>query len=144
MNPATDTVLPAPSENPSSEIVIYDGHCRFCTAQVRRLARWDKRHRLSFLSLHDAEVLQRWPELSHDQLMAEMYLITPTGQTHSGASAIKYLSTKLARLWPLAPLLHIPYSLPIWRSLYKIVAKYRYRLAGSSACDGDTCQIHFR
>ena len=34
--PAKDEVrLPTPTERPEADIVIYDGHCKFCTGQVR-------------------------------------------------------------------------------------------------------------
>ena len=46
-------LLPTPDQRTDSIVMIYDGHCQFCTAQVRRLARWDRGGRLSFVSLHD-------------------------------------------------------------------------------------------
>lgn len=136
--------LPSPDDRPAAHIILFDGHCRFCTAQVRRLHNWDRNGLLSFLSLHDPQVQSRWPELSFQQLMDEMYLITPEGEKFAGAAAFRYLSTRLPILWPLVPLMHIPGSLPLWRTIYKVVAKYRYRLAGKSACDGDACEVHFR
>ena len=60
---------------PESDIVIYDGHCRICTAQIRRLPWWDCQGKLSYLSLHDPEVARRWPDLSHDRMMQEMVII---------------------------------------------------------------------
>jgi len=57
--------LPTPAKNPTADVVIYDGHCRFCTNQVQKLARWAG-GRLTFLSLHDSEVAKRYPQLSYD------------------------------------------------------------------------------
>ncbi len=48
--------LPTPEERPGSDVVIYDGNCRICTAQVRKLPWWDCQKRLSYLSLHDPQV----------------------------------------------------------------------------------------
>ena len=137
--------LPSPAENPSGEIVIYDGHCKFCTASVQKLARWDRAGRLSFLSLHDPEVATRFPQLTYDQLMQEMYLVDRRGRIHRGAEAFRYLTTRIPRLFALAPLLHIPFTLPFWRWAYRQIARRRYRLRGKTdaACDDGTCQVHF-
>ena len=132
--------LPDIDSLPGSDIVIYDGNCNFCKAQVRRLD-WFGKQRLSFVSLHDARVGERFPDLSFDELMEQMYVVTPSGERHGGAEAIKYLSRRLPRLWFLAPLMHIPFSLPVWRYLYRQVAKSRYQIAGS--CDEEgACKIH--
>jgi predicted DCC family thiol-disulfide oxidoreductase YuxK len=145
--PPNDTPLVTPSENPSGEVVIYDGHCKFCTAMVKNLASWDAAgRRLAFLSLHDPEVATRYPQLTYDQLMKEMYLIDRQGRIHRGAEAFRYLTTRLPRLYLLAPLVHIPFSLPFWRWAYQQVAKRRYRIMGKTAdsCDHEACKVHFK
>lgn len=135
--------LPTPADHPAADVVIFDGHCKFCRAQVERLRRWDGKQRLAFLSLHDPEVARRWPDLTHDQLMAEMFVIRPGGERHRGAGAIRYLSRRLPILWWLAPLLHIPFSLPLWRTLYQQVAQRRYRYGKIDDCESGTCAVHF-
>jgi len=143
---STAVHLPSPVENPSADIVIYDGHCKFCAASVQNLARWDaKTHKLAFLSLHDPEVQTRFPQLTHEQLMKEMYLVDRRGSFHRGAEAFRYLTTQLPRLYCLAPLMHIPFSLPLWRWAYYQIARRRYQIMGKTQeCDGDACRIHFR
>src|SRR5262245_65427160 len=47
--------LPSPQERPEADVVIYDGNCRMCTAQVHKLAWWDCHGKLSYLSLHNPE-----------------------------------------------------------------------------------------
>src|SRR5262245_23044635 len=100
--------LPTPAERPEADIVIYDGHCRFCAGQVQNLARWDSRRRLAFMSLHDPEVAKRFPDLTYERLIAEMVVVDRTGKRHGGAEAFKYLTTRLPPLFVLAPLMHIP------------------------------------
>ncbi len=127
--------------------MIYDGHCKFCTAGVKNLASWDRAGRkLAFLSLHDPEVATRFPQLTHDQLMEEMYLIDRRGRFHRGAEAFRYLTTRLPRLYLFAPLLHVPFSLPFWRWAYRQVAKRRYRLMGKTGddCADGACKVHFK
>jgi len=141
---ATKNSLPRPDERPNADVVIYDGECRFCQGQVARLAQWDRGRRLTFLSLHDPLVAQRYPDLTREQLMAQMYLVESGGQRHAGAAAFRYLTRKLPRLWPLAPLLHIPFSLPLWQWCYRQIARRRYALAGRQDCTAGSCEVHFR
>lgn len=142
VQPARD-VLPSIDERPGAAVVIYDGNCQMCQGQVRRLAAWDTKSELAFLSLHDPRVPERYPDLTHDELMRAMVVVDPSGRRHVGAAGIRYLSTQLPRLYVLAPLLHIPGSLPLWQWLYQQVAKRRYRWNRASECDNGQCRIHF-
>ena len=138
------SALPGPSERPESDVVIFDGQCRFCTKQIRRFERCDRGRRLSYLSLHDSEVNRRYPNLTHQQLMDEMYVMDAKGGQHAGAAAFRYLTRKLPWLWPAAPLMHVPFSLPLWRWAYRQVSKRRYRLAQDDGCDSGACEVHLR
>ncbi len=144
LTPAAQSHLPTPEERPGSDIVIYDGNCRMCSAQVKKLTWWDCQQRLSYLSLHAPEVARRFPDLTHEMLMEQMYVVDHQGGRHGGAAAIRYLSRRLRRLWWLAPVLHVPFSLPLWQWLYRQVAKRRYKFGKTEQCDGDTCSIHAR
>ncbi len=140
---ATLGPLPSPTGLPDADIVIYDGDCRFCTNSVRRL------HdlaggRLAFLSLHDDEVAQRFPQLTHDQMMEEMFVVDRAGTTRGGAAAFRYLTRQLPWLWALAPLLHIPFSLGLWKFLYRQVAQRRYLWGKTDDCESGSCDIHSR
>lgn len=136
--------LPTLHDHPDRIVVIFDGQCRFCRAGVERLSSWDWWGKLSFVSLHDVEVARRWPQLTHAQLMEQMYIVTPRGECLGGAHAVRYLTRFLPVLWPMAPWMHIPGTLPIWQFFYGIVARSRYRLAGRIAenCDDGTCSVH--
>lgn len=134
-------MLPSITDRPDADVVIYDGKCPFCRAQVLRLAAWDRGGRLAYLSAHDPVIAQRYGDLSLDQLMSQMYVVDQRGRRHGGAAALRYLSRRLPRLWIVAPLLHIPWSLPFWQWLYRQIAARRYRLAGGPSCNDGTCQI---
>jgi predicted DCC family thiol-disulfide oxidoreductase YuxK len=136
------TPLATPAQRPAADVVIYDGHCRICTGQIRRLARWDRGGRLAFLSLHDPLVAQRFPDLSHEDLMRDMYVVDDRGKRRRGAAALRHLSRKLPTLWWLCPLLHVPFSLPLWQWLYRQIADRRYRFGKVDACEDETCSLH--
>jgi predicted DCC family thiol-disulfide oxidoreductase YuxK len=125
---------------PDRDTVLYDGRCRFCRGQIAILRRLDLAGRLRFRSFHDAEVGAEFPELAPDDLSREMHVVTTAGRSRAGAEAIRYLSRRLPLLWPLALPLHVPGSLPLWRWLYGVVARNRYRIAGR--CEEGTCRLH--
>ena len=136
--------LADPDTLSDADVVIYDGQCNFCRSQVTNLRRLDCcGNRLSFLSLHDPRVAQRYPDLSHDDLMEQMYVVDRRDRRHGGADAVRYLSRRLPLLWVVAPILHIPGTARLWRWMYKQVAKRRYKLAGKS-CENDVCSIHLK
>jgi predicted DCC family thiol-disulfide oxidoreductase YuxK len=124
---------------PEHDTVLYDGQCRFCRGQIAMLRRFDPTGRLRFLSLHEPIVAADYPELEPDDLGREMHVIDTAGRSRAGAEAVRYLSRRLPLLWPLAVPLHVPGSLPLWRWLYGVVARNRYRIAGR--CDDGTCRV---
>lgn len=134
--------FPTPTERPEAYVLIYDGHCKFCIANVRWMAAIDQ-GKVAYLSLHDRQVTERWPNLTHDQLMKQIYLVDDQGNQHGGAAAFRFLSRKLVGLWLLAPLLHIPFSLPLWQCIYKRIASLRYRFGRIEECEDGTCSLHF-
>lgn len=137
-----DEPLPTPAERPEADVVIYDGACRICTSQMQRLERFDD-GRLAFLSLHDAEVARRFPDLEHDDLMRNLVVVDGEGRRHRGADAFAYLAGRLPKLWWLRPM-RLPGTAPIWRWLYKHVAARRYlfgRIGGARGCESGECKI---
>ena len=141
-----ESTLPSIDENPEADVVIFDGNCNFCRAQVQRLAWWDDTgKRLAFISLHDPLVAERYPDLTYDMLMEQMYVVDRRGNRHGGVQAIRYLTTALPRLVWLYPIVNFPGTLPLWKWGYRAIAKRRYRLMGKQAeCDGGTCSVHNR
>jgi len=141
MAQASAVALPSPAERPGADVVIFDGQCGICTAQVKKLPFWDSQKRLAYLSLHDPEVQRRWPDASHDRLMQEMLIVDHRGNRHWGPEAIRYLTRRLRRLWPAALLAYFPGSMLLWRPLYRWVARNRYRFSGDQ-CETAACQLH--
>ncbi len=141
-NKATTVALPNPGERPGADVVIFDGHCRLCRAQIERLERYFAAGRLAYLSLHDPDVASRYPDLTYDALMREMYVVDVHGSRHAGAGAVRYLSRRLPRLWWVTPLLYVPGSMPLWSWLYRQVADNRYLFGRLDTCDDGSCSLH--
>jgi predicted DCC family thiol-disulfide oxidoreductase YuxK len=133
------------SSNQACEIdtILFDGECRFCSSSILVLRKLNFRDRLRFVSLHEPSVADDFPDLTFDQLMKEMWVATSDGRRYPGADAVRYLSRRLPLLYPLAPFLHLPGTMPIWRWLYRFVAKNRYWIAGKKCSEG-TCRLHGR
>ncbi len=138
-SPALSLPVRTVAARPQHDTVLYDGQCRFCRGQIAILRRLDPAGRLRFVSLHDPAAVEEFPELAPDDLGREMHVIDTTGRSRAGAEAVRYLSRRLPLLWPLAVPLHLPGSLPLWRWLYAVVARNRYRIAGR--CDEGTCRL---
>lgn len=120
--------------------VIYDGQCGFCRQQIERLARLDIAGRLRFVSLHDPGVAAEFSDLTHDQMMAEMWVVTPDGSRYGGIRAIHRICRALPVLWPAAAVLGIPGMSSIGGVGYRHVAGRRYTLPGSACSDG-VCRL---
>lgn len=129
----------ATAVHPTHATVLYDGHCRFCCGQIAILRRLDWGGRLAFRSYHDPDVARDFPEIPPECLERQMYVVDPKGLARGGAEAVRYLSRRLLPLWPLAVLLHVPGSLPLWTRLYAWVARNRLAIAGS--CTDGSCRL---
>lgn len=136
MSVTTAIPLPRPADRPDTDVVIYDGDCGICTAQVSKLPWWDCQGKLAYLSLHDPEVQARFPDLPHDRMMQEMVIVDRHGNRHWGPAAIRYLTSRLRRLRWAAPVLYFPGSMLVWRPLYRWIARNRYRLSGNDCSTG--------
>lgn len=133
--------LPATTATrPARDTVLYDGQCRFCRGQMAILRRLDPTGRLALVSLHDPSVARDFPELPREVLLEEMVVVDRSGRTRAGATAWRHLARRLPLLWPLAVPLYIPGSLPLWNWLYRLIARNRYRFAGT--CDEGTCRLN--
>jgi predicted DCC family thiol-disulfide oxidoreductase YuxK len=139
--PTHGTSLPTREDRPEAELVIYDGYCQFCLAQMRLLLGLDLEGNLAFLSLHDERCDLLLPGVSVEQRMKAMIVLGRDHRRYAGAEAVRYLSRRLPALWPAALLLHVPGSLSFWRWLYGLIARARYRF-GRTECDGGTCHLH--
>ncbi len=128
-----------------ADVVLYDGHCRFCQGQMRHLRWWDRGGRLVYLPLQDPQVAERWPDLSKERLLQEMCVVDRQGNRHWGPEAVRFFSRRLPTLWWLAPCFHLPGAMIVGRPLYRFLARHRYRLWGrTEECDDGTCQVHGR
>ena len=130
---------------PGLFVVLYDGHCKFCTAAARKLLRLARPGALTALSFQDAGVLERFPGLTFDVCMKQMQLVTPDGKVYAGfEAAVQALATRpLVRFF--VSIYYVPGVRQLCDWLYGVVAANRYRISGKTAqaaCESGTCVLH--
>ena len=119
--------------------LLYDGTCRFCTAQAARLRRMG-RGRVAVESAYAPGVRERFPMVPQEGVMGEIKLVDADGQVLGGAAAIfRTLEhgggilgalAYLYRLWPIRP---------IADAGYRVIARNRYRISGR--CEDGSCDV---
>ena len=132
---------------PARYVLLYDGHCAFCEAQSKNLARLARPGAIERVSFQDPGVLDRFPGVTYDACMRAMHLIAPDGRVFIGFEAVaRALATR-----PVLKLLAYLYYLPGVRflcdRLYEFIAARRYRIMGRAVASGecgDACAIHLR
>jgi predicted DCC family thiol-disulfide oxidoreductase YuxK len=131
----------APQPRPT---VLYDGHCRFCTHQVRNLERLAGKGHFEKVSFQEPGVLEGFPGLTHEQCMRAMQLVLADGRVYTGMAAAARAVTLRGWTGSFAWLYYVPVLKQILDGIYWIIARNRYRLGGKQACDSDACAVHFK
>ena len=125
---------------PKKNVLIYDGHCPFCTAQVERLKSLAGGS-VTAESFQEQGVLERFPQLTYDDCMKEIKLVTPEGEVLGGAHAIFHTLSLNPFLLPLRWIYPIPLLRQILDFGYRFVARNRYKIRGHE-CPSGTCSVH--
>ena len=114
-------------------VLVFDGDCGFCTACVEFTRRWI-RPRVDiqpwqFLDLADYGLTEK-------ECAEAVQFVTADGRIHSGSRAVTGMLRTANPPWPwIAALADAPGVAPIAASAYRLVARIRYRLPGSTpAC----------
>jgi predicted DCC family thiol-disulfide oxidoreductase YuxK len=144
---ATITSIPTRTTAPQHHVVLYDGLCRFCTAQVQNLLKLARPGAIELVDFQQPGVLDRFPGLTHDICMQAMCLVTPDGKIVRGfEAAVQAVATRPVLKY-LANLYYIPGIRQLLDWLYRVIARNRYRIMGKTVsdegCASGTCALHF-
>jgi predicted DCC family thiol-disulfide oxidoreductase YuxK len=129
-------------------VLLYDGRCRFCRAQLKRLIPLARANTIEPMSFHKPGVLERFPGLSFDECMTAMHLVAPDGRVYKGfEAAVRALMTRPILGWP-AHAYYLPGIRQVCDFVYAWIAANRYRLSrkklSASYCSEGTCALHVR
>lgn len=126
--------------------VFYDGQCRFCARQMRRLLRLAPKGRIVAVDFQAPGALDSVRGLTHAMCMKEMWLVSPDGARYGGARAVVHAAGTRRILWAFLWLYYVPPLRQLADWTYGRIAARRYELAGreleSEGCDGGTCTLH--
>lgn len=133
----------------TQDVLIFDGECRFCIAQVERMKRLAGRS--------DEKTLQALPlqtpglidalGITHDQAMAAMHLVTTSGRVYRGLEGAVQALRHRPILGKLVMLYYVPGIKQLADLGYRIVARYRYAIMGRAVARGEcqgSCSIHLQ
>lgn len=126
-------------DSPKQSVLVYDGACAFCLAQVNRIRRWDRWDRFEYVARQTPGLGQRFPVLNSSDFDTGMRLITPDGTVLVGADAAHGVVRRLPGWRRLAWLYKVPPIHEVCRWAYGRVAAKRYALAGR--CESHGCDV---
>lgn len=121
----------------AADVLLYDGHCRFCTASAHRLRR-AANGAIALRSFREDGVAEAYG-LTPAQLEKAVHLVRSDGSIDVGVVA---LAGALRRRWFgfLLAAVRLPGIHFIASALYGIVSRFRFRIAGRT-CEG-TCGLY--
>jgi len=125
-------------------VLLYDGHCRLCSAGARRLLRWARPGAIELADFQDPGTLERFPELTLGQCMQALHLVTPDGRVFRAAEAVVVALATRGWRFEWARLYYLPGLRWAVDRGYDWVARNRYRLAGPADCTDAGCALHSR
>ncbi len=120
-----------------TDLLLYDGHCRLCSASARSLMRWAD-GALTLQSFRDLDVAAEYG-LTLEACERAIHLVRSDGVIEHGVGA---LLGAVRHRWfaPLFSWVRLPGIWFIADRVYALVSKWRFRLAGTT-CDGG-CSIY--
>ena len=122
-----------------SQVFYYDADCRFCAGLARWLSRVDVLHWVIWTPYQSLDAPP--PGLSWDDLERSAYLVGgPEGRRYEGFYAFRLLTVRLPLLAPLAPIFWFPGMRLIGVTVYRWVARNRYRIFGCSVPASGRCR----
>ncbi|WP_123041269.1 thiol-disulfide oxidoreductase DCC family protein [Cohnella candidum] len=127
-------------------IVVYDGECNLCLATVDKLRKMPVRAELTFVPLQKlvSGETKPWPGIDDvplSALSAQLHVTDEAGKRYSGVDGVLKLLSLIPSMSGLAAIGRLPGFHGISRLLYRLVARYRYRLFGRTSCSDGVCSL---
>jgi len=124
-------------------VLLYDERCALCQRSVQTLGRLKLAVPLTMLPLQRADLSSLASGLTREQLMAELHVITRGGEVFRGADAVFRILQEVPSLRWISMIGRIPGLHGASRTVYRWIARHRYRLFGTAEdCTDGTCSIH--
>lgn len=121
-------------------ILLFDSDCPLCTFQSRLLEWLDWRSVVEMVPLSDPRTAVIAPGITRENLLEAIHCVTPAGDIHRGARAIRFLGLRIPLLLPVGLFLWIPGVIQIAEVVYAFVSRHRLVLSRLFGCKG-ACTI---
>ncbi|MEL6583075.1 MAG: DCC1-like thiol-disulfide oxidoreductase family protein [Pseudomonadota bacterium] len=110
-------------------IVVIDGECVLCSANLQVTLRLDRQKRFKFATAQSAFGSELYEALGLSTDPYDTYLVISEGQVYSHSTAALVQLTRLGGVWRL---MHIGWLIPrpLRDALYRLIARNRYRWFG--------------
>jgi predicted DCC family thiol-disulfide oxidoreductase YuxK len=121
-------------QTPGRAIVLFDGHCHFCSGSVRFILKRDAAGRFAFAPLQSSVARQLLQSRDGDQkqldsLVLDSLVLIEDGRCWTRSTAALGIVRRLSGLWPLLSVLAIV-PRPLRDFGYDLFARNRYRWFG--------------
>lgn len=121
-------------------VLLFDSDCPMCTFQSRSLDWMDWANRVEMVPLNDPRAGEIAPGIGREDLLEAIHCITPEGDIHRGARAIRFLGLRIPLLLPVGLFLWIPGVIFVAEKIYAFVSKHRLFFSRIFGCKG-ACAI---
>jgi predicted DCC family thiol-disulfide oxidoreductase YuxK len=121
-------------------ILLFDSDCPMCTFQSRTLSWLDWFGRVEMVPLKDDRAGEIAPDITRGDLLEAIHCITPAGDIHRGARAIRFLGLRIPLLVPVGLFLWIPGVILVAEKIYAFVSRNRHFFSRIFGCEG-ACAI---
>ena len=127
---------------PSTPVLLYDGHCRFCTGAAKRFRQLIPEGAVELKSFREAGVLESLPQVTLERCERAMQYLEPDGRVFEGAEAVV---RALCHRWygQAALVYYVPGLRQLADAVYATIARNRMRIAGRT-CEDGSCSMHGR
>jgi predicted DCC family thiol-disulfide oxidoreductase YuxK len=110
-------------------LIIYDPKCSICLNVKTLLMRFDRSHRLDFISLYQTDQLNEIPFLKLEECYGKVHLVGVDYQIYQGPKAVEEI---LRLIWPLLnPALRLKFVKNSLAISYDLLNAYRLKKRGS-------------
>lgn len=121
-------------------VVLYDSDCPLCTFQQKSLTWLDWLDKVRFIPINSDQAARLAPDLKREDLMEAIHCITPAGDLHRGARAVRFLGLRLPLLVPIGLFLWLPGVIWVAEKIYQFVSRHRLFFSRIFGCKG-ACAI---
>jgi predicted DCC family thiol-disulfide oxidoreductase YuxK len=120
--------------------VIYDGQCELCRWSRSKLEQLDRQKKLTFVNLHDAAAMSRFPQIEPEEALTHMIAISDDGREARGYEGFALI----LEAWPYTSMLRWimrrRLAKIVGTKIYAMIARNRYRIRWLPSC-GTSCSI---